>query len=99
MLKLLEEIGEKILKRLVEEKLASNHIHGLILQLYQLKRYQSIHVAKSSPSQGRLNAKSLIAKYLVPVSCPLISAQCLDVILLDESYDKVSLDLYVSEII
>ena len=97
MLKLLEEIGERILKRLVEEKLASNHIHGLLLQLYQLKRYQSIHVAKSSPPQGSLNAKSLVAKYLEPVSCPLISAQCLDVILLDGAYDKVSLNSCVRE--
>ncbi len=118
----------KIIKRLQKEKLSSNNIHGLLLQLYQLKRSKqnldsknrNINDTKSLPEDEiaksikditdivketknleikEYDAKSLIPKLLAAkLSCPLISAQYLDILLIEEDSLKVNKQ-YFSKII
>ena len=94
-----------------EEKLSSNHIHGLLLQLYQLKRSKQSLDSKNKNATKSLeedeisdiveetknlvikenNTKSLIPKLFEKYSCPLISAQYLDILLIEEQSLKVKL--------
>ena len=113
----LDSYVEKIIKRLQKEKLSSNNIHGLLLQLYQLKRSKinldskNRNDTKSSPEDEVAKSKKeisdivekakkleiqendtkcLIPKLLAKFSCPLISAQYLDILLLEEDSLKVN---------
>ena len=72
-----EHFGNEVAKRLAEEKLSYNHKHGLLLQLYQLKR--------SNPSVD-IKLEVLLDRLVDDCYCPIVSAQYLDILLLQHDY-------------